>query len=69
MGKLTWHGGTLEVTVIKAIHSKGSEAVKVGRGSKLKGGLSFKRGMTLITKTIENEQNTSHRQCAVNKKV
>jgi hypothetical protein len=69
MGKLTWHGSTLKVTVIKTIHAQRSEAIKVGRGSNLKGSLSFKGGMALITKTIENKKNTSHRLHAVNKKV
>jgi hypothetical protein len=59
----------LQVTVVKTIHAQGSEAVKVGGGSNLKGSLSFKGGMALITKTIENKQNTSHRQHAVNNKV
>jgi hypothetical protein len=69
MGKLTWHGGTLKIAVVKTIHTQGSEAVKVGGGSNLQGCLSFKGGMALITKTIENKQNTSHRQHAVIKKV
>jgi succinate dehydrogenase/fumarate reductase flavoprotein subunit len=61
MGKFTRHCSPLKVAVIKTVHAKRSEVVKIGSGCNLKRGLALKTGMSLIAKTIEDEKDTSHR--------
>ena len=47
--------------MIKTVHPKGSEVIKIGSGCNLKRGLPLKTGMPLIAKAIKDEKNTSHR--------
>jgi len=46
--------------MVETVHSKRSEAIKIGCGCNLKRRLPLKTDMTLVAKAIKYEKNTSH---------